>query len=168
VNISTVARLLGLKVKTLYNWYKEYLSNYCSDIANKKWCSKKIESLDKKTGEIKEKPVYILKSEHLGSNMSIDDKCIGHEGFTILSNNDTGKIAMMIESTTAREVAEAIGKISREELQQIKTVSMDMSPTYALVFNNLVPCAEHIIDKFHGDTSKTLWIIEKKGVSLYP
>jgi transposase-like protein len=65
VNISTIARLFGLKIKTLYYWYKEYLSDYRSDIKSKKWCSEKIEVIDKKTGEIKEKPVYVLKAEHL-------------------------------------------------------------------------------------------------------
>jgi hypothetical protein len=45
--------------------------------------------------------------------MSIDDKCIGLKGFTILSNNDTGKIAMMIESTTGNELESAMGKFTR-------------------------------------------------------
>ncbi|MDR0726098.1 MAG: transposase [Prevotellaceae bacterium] len=34
-------------------------------------------------------------------------------------------------------------------MQKIKYVSMDMSPTYAMVFNDLVPKATHVIDKFH-------------------
>ena len=40
--------------------------------------------------------------------MSIDDKAIGHEGYTILSNTQTGKIAMMIESTKSKELEEAL------------------------------------------------------------
>ncbi|MDR1180641.1 MAG: transposase [Bacteroidales bacterium] len=80
--------------------------------------------------------------------MNIDDKYIGHKGFTILINNDTGKIAMMIESTTANELESVMGKFSRQDLQQIKTVSMDMNPIYALVFNGLIPYSEQIIDKF--------------------
>jgi transposase len=80
--------------------------------------------------------------------MSIDDKAIGHDGFTILSNNDTGKIAMMIESTRGEEVEQAMEKFG-DKLQKIKHVSMDMSPTYAMVFNDLVPNATQVIDKFH-------------------
>jgi transposase len=34
-------------------------------------------------------------------------------------------------------------------LNKIKNVSMDMSLTYALVFNNLVPWAVQVADKFH-------------------
>jgi transposase len=80
--------------------------------------------------------------------MSIDDKAIGHDGYTILSNNDTGKIAMMVESTRAEEIEEAMEKFGTE-LQKIKHVSMDMSSTYAMVFNDLAPKATQVIDKFH-------------------
>jgi transposase len=80
--------------------------------------------------------------------MSIDDKAIGHEVFTIMSNNDTGKIALMVETTTAEGVEQAMRKFG-DNLHKIKQVSMDMSATYALVFNDLVPRAVQVIDKFH-------------------
>jgi transposase len=80
--------------------------------------------------------------------MSIDDKAIGHDGFTILSNSDTGKIALLVESTTAEGVKSAKEKFG-VDLHKIKNVSMDMSPTYALVFNDLVPKAVQVADKFH-------------------
>jgi transposase len=134
--------------KTLYHWYKHFLSDYFPDKEAKRWCSEKIETVDKKTGEIKEKPLYVLKPENIGANMSIDDKAIGHDGFTILSNNDTGKIALMVESCTAGGVEQAMEKFGAH-LHKIKNVSMDMSSTYALVFNNLVPRATQVIDKFH-------------------
>jgi transposase len=136
------------KAKTFYWWYRNVLSEYLSDIEKGSWCSEKIEEIDKETGEVKEKPVYVLKSENIGANMSIDDKAIGHDGFTILSNNDTGKIAMMVESTRADEVEQALEKFG-DKLHEIKNISMDMSPTYSLVFNDLVPQAVQVIDKFH-------------------
>ncbi|MDR0681187.1 MAG: hypothetical protein LBG15_04965, partial [Dysgonamonadaceae bacterium] len=95
--------MFSLKAKTFYWWYKNYISDYIVDKESKKWCTEHIEEIDKETGEVLEKPVYIFKPENLGENMSIDDKAIGHDGFTILSNNDTGKIAMMIESTRGEE-----------------------------------------------------------------
>jgi len=134
--------------KTFHYWYKHILSDYFPDKESGKWCKEKIEVVDKKTGEIKEKPLPVFKEENLGANMSIDDKAIGHDGFTILSNNDTGKIAMMVESTRAEEVEQAMEKFGGS-LQKIKNISMDMSSTYALVFNDLVPHATQIIDKFH-------------------
>jgi transposase len=80
--------------------------------------------------------------------MSIDDKSIGHEGFSILSNNDTGKIAMMIESTKAEEVGQALALFG-DELKKVKNISMDMSPSYALVCSDFMPRAIQVIDKFH-------------------
>jgi transposase len=134
--------------KTFYSWYKNILSDYYQDKSSGEWHREKIDVVDKKTGEIKAKPLYVFKEENLGENMSIDDKAIGHDGFTILSNNDTGKIAMMVESTRAEEVEQAMEKFGAS-LQQIKNISMDMSSTYSLVFNDLVPRSTQVIDKFH-------------------
>ena len=36
--------------------------------------------------------------------MSMDDIAIGHDGFTVLSNRERGKIAMVVESSRAEEV----------------------------------------------------------------
>jgi hypothetical protein len=121
------------KAKTFYYWYKHYLSDYYPDKEQGKWCFQKIETVDKKTGEVKENPLYVFKPENVVANMSIDEKAIGHDGFTILSNNDTGKIALLVEATTADAVEEAMGKFGGT-LHQIKEVSMDMSSTCALVF----------------------------------
>jgi transposase len=137
-----------LKVRTLYHIYKEHLSSYRIDIEEKRWCKEKIEVVNKNTGGVSEQPLYVFKPENIGENMSIDDKAIGHDGFTVLSNSDTGKIAMLVETTTAEGVEAAMGKFG-VDLQKIKNVSMDMSPTYALVFNDLVPRAIQVADKFH-------------------
>ena len=137
-----------LKVKTLYHIYKEHLSDYRSDIARKQWRWEKIETVNRNTGEVIENPLYVFKPENIGDNMSIDDKAIGDDGFTVLSNKDTGKIAMLVETTTAEGVEAATAKFG-SNLYKIKNVSMDMSPTYALVFNNLVPQAVQTVDKFH-------------------
>jgi len=141
--------MFDIKPQTLQYWYKNFLSNYFPDIESNKWQHQKILTVNKKTAEEEEKPVYIFKPENLGSNMSIDDKAIGHEGFTILSNNDLDKIALLIESTNAEEVESAMKLFDTQALSKIKTISMDMSPTYALVANNLIPHAAQVIDKFH-------------------
>jgi len=140
--------MFDIKPQTLQYWYKNYLSDYLPDIDNMKWHPGKIDTVNKTTGELKEKPVYVLNKENLGSNMSIDDKSIGHDGFTILSNTDTGKIAMLVECTNAEEVESTI-RLFGKEIHKVKNISMDMSPTYALVCNNLIPRATQVIDKFH-------------------
>jgi len=148
VNLAVVARMFCQKAKTFYYWYKHILSDYFPDKQNGRWCSQKIELVDKKTGELTEKPLYVFKPENIGSNMSIDDKAIAHDGFTILSNNESGKIALLVESTNAEGVEQAMEKFG-DKLHQIKNISMDMSSTYALVCNDLIPRARQVIDKFH-------------------
>ena len=143
-----VARMFGLLPETLQYWYKNFLSDYLPDIENKKWHPQKIETVDTSTGEVKEKPVYVFKKENLGENMSIDDKAIGHDCFTILSNHDTGTIALMVESTNAAEVEQAV-ELFGNDLNKVKNITMDMSPTYSLVADNLMPRATQVIDKFH-------------------
>jgi len=134
--------------QTLQYWYKNFLSDYLPDIEKARWPAEKIETVDKSTGEIKEKPVYIFKKEHIGEQMSIDDKAIGHDGFTIFSNHETGKIALLVESTNAEEVEQAM-ELFGKALYKVKNISMDMSPTYALVADDLMPRATQVIDKFH-------------------
>ena len=73
-----VARMFDILPESLQYWYQNILSDYLPDIESKKWHPAKIETVDKSTGEIREKPVYILNQENIGENMSIDDKCIGH------------------------------------------------------------------------------------------
>jgi transposase len=148
VNIAIVARMFDILPQTLQYWYKNHLSDYFPDIENNKWTPQKIETVDTTTGEVIEKPVYIFKPDNLGEKMSIDDKAIGHDGFTILSNHDTGQIAMMVESTNAEEVEQAM-ELFGAGLNKVKNISMDMSPTYSLVTNNLMPRAIQVIDKFH-------------------
>jgi transposase len=140
--------MFDIPPQTLQYWYKNFLSDYLSDIKAGKWHSQKIEAVDKKTGEVVEKPVYVLENKNVGENMSIDDKYIGRDGFTVLSNKDTGKVALLIESTNYEEVARSMTFFG-DDLDKIKNITMDMSPTYALVFSNLISEARQIIDKFH-------------------
>jgi hypothetical protein len=70
---------------TLYNWYRNHLSSYISDKVSGQWPSKSIKDLDVGTVEVvKDKPVYVFKPQNIGERMSIDDKSICHDGYTIL------------------------------------------------------------------------------------
>jgi len=140
--------MFDLRPESLHYWYKRYLSDYFDDIEKKQWHPQKIATIDKSTGELIPKPVYVFKKENIAENMSIDDKAIGHDGFTVLSNHQTGKIALLIESTKAEEVEAAI-ELFGDDLKKVKNISMDMSATYALVAGNLMPQAKQIIDKYH-------------------
>lgn len=108
-----------------------------------------MENVNEQTGEIsKGKPLYVYKPQNIGAKMSIDDKAIGHEGFSILSNGETGKIAMMIESCKSSEVSEAISLFGND-LAKIESISCDMAASYLSVCSQEIPRAKIVIDKFH-------------------
>jgi transposase len=141
--------MFDIKPKTLYNWYRNYLSDYSKDKEDGKWLKNKIPIADKDTGEIqREIPVYIAKPENVGSEMTLDDKQIGKETFSIMTNHQTGKIALLVATTKAEELqmaAEFLGTA----VNKIRSVSCDMSPSY---LNFLQTCFNQItivIDKFH-------------------
>jgi transposase len=149
VNLSTVARVFRLQPKTLYHWYRNHLSDYLSDKEKEQWPPKHIEHLDMETGELeKQKPLYVFNPENLGDKMSIDDKSLADEGFTIMSNSRSGKIALMIESCKKDEVSTAISLFG-SELQKVESISCDMSPTYLSAIKEQMPWAKIVIDKFH-------------------
>ena len=101
------------------------------------------------TGEIeKQKPLYVFKPENLGAKMSIDDKALSHEGFTIMSNSNSGKIALMLESCKLGEVNSALSLFG-DDLRKVESISCDMSPTYLSALKEQMPWAKRVIDKFH-------------------
>ena len=56
-------------------------------------------------------------------------KAIGRDVFTILSNHDTGKIALMVESAKAEEV-ESVMELLGDDLKKVKSISMDTCTVY--------------------------------------
>ena len=69
--------------------------------------------------------------------MSIDDKQIGRDGFTILINTATGKIAMMIESTVCSEVEHTLDLFGAD-LQKVESISCEMSPSYGSTVRKVI------------------------------
>jgi transposase len=134
---------------TLYRWYRNHLSDYHPDKESGKWPQNAVLTVDKETGEVlDEQAVYVFKPENIGERMSIDDKAIGHEGYTIMSNTDTGKIAMLIESTRLQELEKAI-QLFGNDLSQVRSISLDMSSTYLKLCHEQMPYAQKVVDKFH-------------------
>lgn len=128
--------------------YKEVLSDYRSDISSEQWKSKTIVIVNHKTGEIKELPMYVFDSKNIGKKMSIDDKAIGRDGFTIFSNGETSKIALMVESTRCEDVVKSLSLFG-DKLQIINSVSSDMATGYLSAVSEIIPQAKRVIDKFH-------------------
>ena len=134
--------------RKLYHWYRHFLSGYTQAKQDGIWGGNKIEVLNTQTGEIKEKPVYIAKPKNVGSVMALDEKKIGNGVFTILTNQLTGKIALMIEALKVEQLQDAL-KYLGDSIQRIETISRDMSPTYAKFCNESLSWVMQVIDKFH-------------------
>jgi transposase len=141
--------VFSINPKTLYCWYRNHLSDYLPDVRQGKWHPKYMEKVDEETGEVtKGNPLYVFKPENIGERMCIDDKSIGHEGFTILSNGHTSRIALMVESCKAREVSDAISLLGAD-LHKVKSISCDMAAGYLQVCAEQFAGAKVVIDKFH-------------------
>lgn len=104
---------------------------------------------DPKTGEIPSLPVPILKEENFGEHMTIDDKNIGGEGYTIMANKITGKIAVLAQTTKADILASILQKIPVSIRYYVKIISKDLAEGYDWIARTLFLNAIRVDDKFH-------------------
>jgi transposase len=142
MNITGFGKALQIKGPTLYRWYKDVLSVYARD----KTMMHKNDITHPEKG--KEIEVPILKPENLGARMSIDEKHIGDEIYTIMSNRQTGKIAMICKSINYSEIKQVFEKL-QPALNQIQSITRDFSPLFEKVCSVLIPQAIQVGDKFH-------------------
>lgn len=104
---------------------------------------------DPKTGEIPSLPVPILKEENFGEHMTIDDKNIGGEGYTVMANKITGKIAVLAQTTKTDILAGILQKIPVSIRYSVKTISKDLAEGYDWIARTLFLNAIRVDDKFH-------------------
>jgi len=105
--------------------------------------------IDKDTGKIKTIAVPILKPENFGDDMAIDDKNISGEEYTIISNKNTGKIAIMAQTTKASLMEKILNLIPVKVLFSVKTISKDLAAGYDWIARTCFMAAMRIADKFH-------------------
>jgi transposase len=149
VNISTIAYLYDLEPKTLHKWYKEQISTYKTDKASGEFLGNKALEVVEQTGEIiKEIPIHIFKPTNIGSDMCIDEKMIGKRYYTILSNQETGKIAFLIGTMNPKVISNGLAKFG-ELLKIVTRINCDMSPTMKKICTDNFTNAAIVVDKFH-------------------
>lgn len=145
LNITSFGQALHIKGSTLHRWYRDVLSGF------KEYGEKQIHENDIKIqfgSKEKTIEVPILKEENFGANMTIDEKHIGEDFYTIMNNRDTGKIAMICKSVVFSEIEEVFHH--HENLSdKIKSITRDFSSLYEKVCSKLFPDATQIGDKFH-------------------
>lgn len=140
MNITSFGKALQLKGSTIYRWYKKVLSTYATDplIVHKNDIEK-----SRKTIEIP-----ILKSENFGAKMAIDEKHIGEDICTVLTNRETGKIALLTKSMNFSDI-KAIYENNKPIFNKIRSITRDFSPLFKKVCDELLPDSIQIGDKFH-------------------
>lgn len=143
VNFTIIGGFLQLKPQTVYCWYRNYLSGYPEAVESKQWGKDNFTGSDKR-----EKLVPVLKPENFGEEMAVDEKMIDEEFYTVMTNRQTGKIALLAETLTVKDLNMLIDKTGAAK-QKVKTVTADLSPTYEKFCEQSFPDAMLVADKFH-------------------
>lgn len=99
--------------------------------------------------------VAVFRPEEVGPNMAVDEKYIKQEYYTILTNADTGRIAMMCRSMDYPTLVVALLRFGCDTLDRVRTVTRDLSPTFESVCSMVFPEAVQTADKFHVVTHLT-------------
>jgi len=145
LNITSFGKALRLKGSSIYRWYRDVLSSYAQD------GGASVHENDIKAGnpgKQKTIDVPIFEEVNFGEKMAIDEKHIGEDFYTIISNRQTGKIAMLCNSYKFTEL-EHVMLNHPSVLKKVKSVTRDFSGLYKKFCSQLFPCAVQIGDKFH-------------------
>lgn len=146
VNFATVGYILNINSKRLYTWYRKYLSGYTEALASGEWGRHDFISYHGR--EPSKSRVPVLKPENFGAEMSIDEKMLDEDFYTVMTNRNTGKIALLAQTIRVDELIKLISKIPH--IQNLpKNITCDLSTTYEKFCKTVFPQATQIADKFH-------------------
>jgi len=122
------------------------LSGYTEVLASGEWGKDDFVSYHGRSPSKSRVPV--LKPDNFGTEMSIDEKMLDDDFFTVMTNRDTGKIALLAQTIRVDELVRLIDKIP--QVQNIpKNITCDLSFTYEKFCQQVFPQATQIADKFH-------------------
>jgi Transposase and inactivated derivatives len=142
-NTSVISSILNLDSHLVWRWYRDHLSGFRESEADG---SHYQHDIHYSKGETVRVPIF--KKENIGKEMAIDEKQIGEEMHTIVSNRKTGKIALMVRSMRYYDIARLLNK-EDIDCRKVEVLTRDLSSLFAKVGNDLLPNASHVADKFH-------------------
>jgi len=146
-NITPYGDSLLVEPEKLWRWYHDSLSGFMSEETVKHRHDH--DFVVKEKGGIKKTiRVPILSLADMGSEMAIDEKQIGEEMHTIISNRQTSKIAVLARSISAKELKELLPKFNLKGFD-VKTITRDLSPSYDWFCRQAFCNSMHVADKFH-------------------
>ena len=145
-NITPYGDSLLIEPKKLWRWYRDSLSGYLDADTVKHRHDHDFEVF--KDGVKKTILVPIFSMADMGEAMAIDEKQIGEEMHTVLSNRRTGKIAMLVRSISAKELVNLLPKFNLKNVD-VKSITRDLSQSYDWFCRQVFYNALHVADKFH-------------------
>lgn len=143
MNISVFSAILNLDAQLVWRWYRDHLSGFRESESTGEHYQHDLPLSDGNSVRV---PVY--QPQNFGKEMAIDEKQIGEEMHTIVSNRQTGKIALMARSMCYEDLEKLLDADS-EECRGVETLTRDLSPLYAGVGEKLFPNSSAVADKFH-------------------
>lgn len=145
-NTTVISKALCVDSQKLWRWYRDSISGFYNEDTQYDHFKNDVEIIKGKGKETIRVP--ILNPDNIGLNMAVDEKMIGEDMHTVLSNRDTGKIAMLARSIRAHELEKVMASIG-DKAMIVETLTRDMSSTYAKFGDSVFNNASQIADKFH-------------------
>ena len=136
-----------MDAKRLDRWYKDYLSGFREAERDGRIGRDDIEV--RRAGGRKKIRVPILKESNVGPRMAIDEKTIDGNCYTIISNRETSKIALMADTLRTSELRQVLTRFSVKTKMKVQSVTRDMAPNYDWLARTTFPNAYQVADKFH-------------------
>jgi transposase len=143
MNTSVLSSILNLDNQLVWRWYRDHLSGFRESESGGEHYRHDLPSSDGATVRV---PIY--EPSNFGKEMAIDEKQIGEEMHTIISNRETGKIAFMARSMRYTDLQKLLYDDSKH-CRSVETLTRDLSPLYAKVGNDLFFNSSAVADKFH-------------------
>lgn len=147
ISIGNVAYVLGMSAKKLHRWYQKVLSGFTQAVERGE--IGKDDLFVRERGELEEIRVPILEEDNLGQQMAIDEKTINGTGYSILSNRQTNKIALMASTFKVKHLVKLMTRFDIENRMQVVSLSRDMASNYDWFGRQVFMNAYHVVDKFH-------------------
>ena len=145
-NITPFGDSLLIDNKKLWRWYHDSLSGFLDPHTVERRHQHDIELHEKGRKKVVRVPIFSL--EDIGADMAIDEKKIGEEMHTVLTNRQTGKIALLAQSVRAKELVELLPQFQGKGFA-VKSITRDLSPSYDWFCRQVFCNSLHVADKFH-------------------
>jgi len=143
LNFATIGYIFDIEPKSIYCWYRNQLSGFAQELATGEF-----HQYDQKHSDGSVLPVPILNPDNVGKSMVIDEKLINDEVYTILSNRETGKIALLAQTIQMNELTN-LTQYFGLAFNKVQYINSDMAPVFIKYCKESFPQALHTADKFH-------------------